>query len=50
MKLNNVLTLHIKRFNLGGPTVTKNDNFLSFNQLLDMAPYCTNTCLNVSSL
>jgi len=47
MKLQKVLILHIKRFNLGSSSVTKNNNFLSFDQLLDMAPYCTDGCLKV---
>ena len=46
-QLHNVLVLHIKRFTIGDVTVTKNNKFLSFSQLLDMAPYCSNECLQV---
>ncbi|XP_065907392.1 ubiquitin carboxyl-terminal hydrolase 16-like isoform X2 [Dysidea avara] len=45
LQLHNVLILHIKRFNIGDIAVTKNNKFLSFSQLLDIAPYCSDKCL-----
>ena len=36
-----VLILHIKRFELGGYSVTKDQWSVSFPEVLDMAPYCT---------
>ncbi|XP_065907413.1 ubiquitin carboxyl-terminal hydrolase 16-like isoform X2 [Dysidea avara] len=45
MRLQKLLILHIKRFEIGNVAVTKNNEFLSFALLLDMAPYCTNGCL-----
>ena len=36
-----VLILHIKRFDLGGYSVTKDKRSVSFPEVLDMAPYCT---------
>ena len=50
MQLQKVLILHIKRFEIGNVAVTKNNAFLSFALLLDMAPYCTNGCLQVCRL
>ena len=50
MRLQKLLILHIKRFEIGNVAVTKNNEFLSFALLLDMAPYCTNGCLQVFSL
>ncbi|XP_065908211.1 ubiquitin carboxyl-terminal hydrolase 16-like isoform X3 [Dysidea avara] len=40
-KLPPVLILHIKRFDLGGIFVTKDNRYVSFSEVLDMAPYCT---------
>ena len=46
-RLKNVLIFHVKRFNIGVRAVTKNNKFLSFSPMLDMAPYCSNDCLQV---
>jgi len=50
LQLHDVLILHIKRFIIGDVAVTKNNKFLSFSQLLDMTPYCSDECLQVCSL
>ena len=42
-----VLILHLKRFSIGPFQVTKNSNYMSFTPMLDVAPYCSNTCLEV---
>ena len=39
-----VLVLHIKRFLIGTNVVYKNTKHLSFPNVLNMAPYCTNEC------
>lgn len=36
-----ILILHIKRFKLGCNSVTKDPRYLSFPEVLNMAPYCT---------
>ena len=41
-----ILVLQIKRFSLGD-RVTKYTAAISFPLILDMAPYCTNDCLQV---
>lgn len=46
-KLPQVLILHLKRFTIGAYTVTKNKAHVSFPQVLDMAPYSSNLCLQV---
>ena len=50
MQLQKVLILHIKRFEFNSTSVIKNNDFLSFELLLDMAPYCTNGCLQVQQV
>ena len=42
-----ILVFHMKRFNLG-LRVTKSTAIISFPLVLNVAPYCTNTCLEVS--
>ena len=42
-----ILVLHMKRFNLG-VRVSKSTIIISFPLILNMAPYCTNECLEVS--
>ena len=46
-KLPPVLILHFKRFDLNGPTVTKDNRYISFPDVLNVAPYCTNECIKV---
>jgi len=46
-KLPKVLVLHIKRFIIGDYTVHKDSTHVSFPPILNMAPYCSNTCLEV---
>ena len=41
-----ILVLQIKRFSIGD-RVTKYTEAISFPLILDMAPYCTNECLQV---
>ena len=43
-----VLILHMKRFEIGSYDVTKDDRHISFPEILDMAPYCTNECTKVA--
>lgn len=45
-ELPKILVLQIKRFFLGR-NVSKYTAVISFPLVLDMAPYCTNTCLQV---
>jgi len=45
-QLPKVLVLHIKRFHLE-PVVRKDDDYVSFTKVLDMAPYCTTDCIEV---
>jgi len=42
-----VLILHFKRFDLSGPTVTKDNRYIPFPAVLDVAPYCTDKCIEV---
>ena len=42
-----VLILHMKRFEIGFYAVTKDSRYISFPEILDMAPYCTVKCLEV---
>ena len=42
-----VLILHMKRFEIGHANVTKDSRYVSFPEILDMAPYCTVRCLEV---
>ncbi|XP_065906355.1 uncharacterized protein [Dysidea avara] len=44
-KLPKVLVLHIKRFTISDNEVKKDSTHVSFPSILDMAPYCSNTCL-----
>ena len=44
-----VLVLHIKRFVIGDHLVYKNDKYLSFTLVLNMAPYCTGAYSEVCS-
>ena len=46
-KLPKVLVLHIKRFHLE-PIVRKDNEHISFTKVLDMTPYCTTECIEVS--
>ncbi|XP_048121050.1 ubiquitin carboxyl-terminal hydrolase 16 [Alosa alosa] len=43
-----VLTLHLKRFQQVGYSVCKVNRHVQFPQLLDLAPYCSVNCKNVS--
>ena len=43
-----VLILQMKRFNIGFYNVTKDGRHVSFPLVLDMAPYCTSDCIQVS--
>ena len=45
-----VLILHMKRFEIGYYEVTKDCQHISFPEILDMAPYCTTKCLEVTIL
>jgi len=49
-KLPKVLILHIKRFIIGEYMVKKDTTYVSFPYILDVAPYCSNTCLQVEKL
>ena len=42
-----VLILHMKRFEVGFNEVIKDDRHISFPEILNMAPYCTNECIKV---
>jgi len=42
-----VLILHFKRFTIDPYQVTKNSNYMSFPPALDVAPYCSEACLEV---
>ena len=42
-----VLILHIKRFEIGHYRVTKDSRYVSFPEVLNLAPYCTVDCLKV---
>ena len=42
-----VLILHIKRFDIGHYRVTKDNQYVSFPEILDLAPYCTMKCVEV---
>ncbi|XP_065906351.1 trichohyalin-like isoform X2 [Dysidea avara] len=44
-KLPQVLILHMKRFTIGPYSVTKNSTYMSFPLVLDVAPYCSESCL-----
>ena len=39
-----VLTLHLKRFDQFGTRVVKNNRQVSFDTILDLAPFCTKNC------
>ena len=41
------LILHFKRFNIDTYMVTKETKHVSFSPILNMAPYCSNKCLEV---
>ena len=41
------LILHFKRFNIDTFVVTKESKHVSFSPLLNMAPYCSDKCLEV---
>jgi len=43
-----VLILHIKRFNIGSYRVTKDNTYVSFPPILNVASYCTTDCLEVN--
>jgi len=45
ISLPEILVIHMKRFNFGQQ---KSSKIISFPLILNMAPYCTNTCLEVS--
>ena len=42
-----VLILHMKRFEIGDNEVIKDNRHITFPEILDMAPYCTTTCIEV---
>ena len=42
-----ILILHMKRFEIGPYTVTKDDRQVSFPEILNMEPYCTTECVQV---
>ena len=42
-----VLILQMKRFSIGSHNVTKDNSYISFPHVLDMAPYCTTECVEV---
>ena len=46
-KLPPVLILQMKRFSIGNNDVTKDNRFVYFPHMLDMAPYCTTQCFEV---
>ena len=46
-KLPKVLILHMKRFIIDPFEVTKNSTYMSFPLILDVAPYCDASCLEV---
>jgi len=46
-KLPQVLILHVKRFSINSYEVMKNSTYMSFPLLLDVAPYCDASCLEV---
>ena len=46
-KLPPVLILQMKRFSIGIHDVTKDNRFVYFPHVLDMAPYCTTQCFEV---
>ena len=48
-KLPPVLILQMKRFSINNHDVTKDDRFVYFPHVLDMAPYCTTQCFEVHS-
>ncbi|XP_061575717.1 ubiquitin carboxyl-terminal hydrolase 16 [Cololabis saira] len=43
-----VLTLHLKRFQQNGYSICKVNRHVQFPMILDIAPYCTTKCKNVS--
>ena len=43
-----VLILHMKRFEINHNEVFKDNRHISFSEVLDMAPYCTSKCVEVS--
>ena len=45
-ELPKILVLHIKRFYLE-PVVRKDNEYVSFTKILNMAPYCTTDCIQV---
>ena len=45
-----ILILHFKRFNLDTYMVTKETKHVEFSPILNMAPYCSNMCLEVCKL
>ena len=42
-----VLILHMKRFEISQYRVIKDSRYVSFPEILDMAPYCTDDCVKV---
>ena len=42
-----ILILHMKRFEIGWDQVTKDDRHITFSEVLDIAPYCTDECVKV---
>jgi len=44
-----VLILHMKRFSIGY-TVTKDNQHVTFAPVLNMAPFCTTECVQVSTI
>ena len=47
-QLPQVLIIHFKRFDIGTYMVTKDSRPVSFSPILNMAPYCSDKCLEVS--
>ena len=47
--LSPVLILQLKRFSISSYNVTKDDEHVSFPQVLNMTPYCTSECVKVST-
>ena len=46
-KLPQVLILHFKRFKIDSYIVSKDSRHVTFSPVLNMAPYCSNKCLEV---
>ena len=47
-QLPQALIVHFKRFNIGTIMVTKEPKHVTFSPILNMAPYCSNKCLEAS--